>query len=302
MKAASRAVIWSPQYEFSIGTHVFPTVKYRLVAELLEAEGLFRREDLVAPRMATWAELARVHTAEYLDKVRSDTLSPDEVLRLELPFSPELGDALRLCSGGTILCAEQALTGGVAVHLGGGFHHAFPGHGEGFCLFNDVAAAARHLLDEGRAARVMVVDLDVHHGNGTAAMFADEPRVFTFSMHEEHNYPFVKPPGDLDVGLATGTGDDAYLDELGRHLPRILRAHEPDAVLYLAGADPYRQDQLGGLGLTLEGLEARDRMVLDACRDAGAAVAVVLAGGYAVNTDDTVRIHATTVRLSLEHD
>jgi acetoin utilization deacetylase AcuC-like enzyme len=168
--------------------------------------------------------------------------------------------------------------------------------------FPTTAVAARSLIDRKKAERVLVVDLDVHHGNGTAAVFQDDPRVFTFSMHEKDNYPFFKPAGDLDIGLPGGTGDQEYLGLLQEHLPRILGDHRPDAVLYLAGADPYRQDQLGGLGLTVEGLEARDRTVFDACRAGGAAVAVVLAGGYAVNTDDTVRIHANTVRLALSRE
>jgi acetoin utilization deacetylase AcuC-like enzyme len=217
-------------------------------------------------------------------------------MRLELPFSPELRDASFLCCGGTTLAGELAVEHGVAVHLGGGFHHAFAGHGEGFCLLNDVAVAARVLQSRGRAERVAVVDLDLHHGNGTAAIFADDPTVFTFSMHQEWNYPAVKPPGDLDVGLEDGTGDEEYLERLREHLARVLADHGPDLVLYLAGADPYREDQLGGLALTIPGLRERDRTLLEMSREAGAAVAAVLAGGYALRTDDTIEIHTNTVR------
>jgi acetoin utilization deacetylase AcuC-like enzyme len=184
------------------------------------------------------------------------------------------------------------------VHLGGGFHHAFPDHGEGFCLIHDVAVAIRVLRREGRIERALVLDCDVHHGNGTAAIFADEPEVFTFSIHQERNYPGWKPPSDLDLGLDDGTGDEAYLTLLEHHVPRILERHRPDLAFYLAGADPYREDQLGGLGLTLEGLRRRDEFVLRRLAEARVPVAIALAGGYARRGDDTVEIHANTVRVA----
>ena len=289
-------VVWSPRYEVDIGAHVFPTVKYRLVRDRLLEEGTIPPDDVVEPVPASLAEVALTHTDEYLDKIVRGAFSASEVMRLELPFSPALREASLLCSGGTTLTGELALKRGVAVHLGGGFHHAFAGHGEGFCLLNDVAVAARVLQERSRVGRVAVVDLDVHHGNGTAAIFADDPSVFTFSMHQEWNYPAVKPPGDLDVGLEDGTGDEAYLSLLREHLAGILEGHRPELVLYLAGADPYGEDQLGGLALTLEGLRERDRTVFEMCAGAGAATAVTLAGGYARDTDDTVEIHANTVR------
>lgn len=294
-REASLTVVWSPRYEVDIGAHVFPTRKYRLVRERVLEKGIVDRGAFVEPDPVDESALARVHTAEYLRKIREDDFTMAERWRLEVPFSRALEGAMRLCCGGTLLTARRALGEGVAVHLGGGFHHAFAGHGEGFCLLNDVAVAAAALLDTGEVARVLVVDLDVHHGNGTAAIFAAEPRVFTFSMHQQANYPVEKPPLDLDVGLADGTGDDAYLALLDEHLKRALEAHSPELVFYLAGADPYREDQLGGLGLTLDGLRERDRRVFRACREAGAAVAVVLAGGYARDTADTVAIHAATV-------
>ena len=289
-------VVWSPRYEVDIGAHVFPTVKYRLVRDRLLEEGTIRPDDVVEPVPASMAEVALTHTEEYLDKIGRGDFSALEIMRLELPFSPELREASLLCCGGTTLTGELALARGAAVHLGGGFHHAFAGHGEGFCLLNDVAVAARVLQERSRVERVAVVDLDVHHGNGTAAIFADDPSVFTFSMHQEWNYPAVKPPGDLDVGLEDGTKDHEYLSLLREHLAGILEGHRPELVLYLAGADPYREDQLGGLALTLEGLRERDRTVFEMCSGAGAAVAVTLAGGYARDTDDTVEIHANTVR------
>jgi acetoin utilization deacetylase AcuC-like enzyme len=185
------------------------------------------------------------------------------------------------------------------VHLGGGFHHAFPDHGEGFCLINDVAVAIRMLRRDRAVGRVLVVDLDVHQGNGTAAIFATEPEVFTFSMHQENNYPAWKPPSDLDLGLEDGVEDEEYLGLLERHLPDILDNHRPDLVFYLAGADPYAEDQLGGLSLTLDGLRRRDAAVFLSCRQVGTPVAVTLAGGYARREADTVAIHVATVQESL---
>jgi acetoin utilization deacetylase AcuC-like enzyme len=299
-RAPGLPVVWSSRYEVDIGAHVFPTVKYRLVRDRLLDEGIVAPDDLVEPAPATRDEVALVHTREYLAKVFSGTFTPIDAMRLELPFSDHLREASLLCCGGTILAGELALERGAAAHIGGGFHHAFAGHGEGFCLLNDVAVAPRVLQARGAVERVAVVDLDVHHGNGTAAIFADDPSVFTFSMHQEWNYPAEKPPGDLDVGLEDGTGNEAYLELLREHMAGILSSHRPDLVLYLAGADPYREDQLGGLALTLEGLRERDRTVFSMSRDAGAAVAVVLAGGYARDTDDTVEIHVNTVRAARE--
>jgi acetoin utilization deacetylase AcuC-like enzyme len=290
-------VIWSPAYEVDIGAHVFPTRKYRLVRERLLAEGVVGEDAFVDPDPVDDQILGRIHTATYLRKIQEDDFSLGERLALEVPFSHEVADAMRLCCGGTLLAGRLAVRGrGAAVHLGGGFHHAFPDHGEGFCLLNDVAVAAAELLASGELGRIAVVDLDVHHGNGTAAALAGEERAFTFSMHQERNYPEVKPPSDLDVGLPDGIGDQGYLGLLEEHLPEVLEASRAELVLYLAGADPYREDQLGGLGLTLDGLRARDRMVFETSRRSGAAVAVLLAGGYARDTSDTVEIHVNTCR------
>jgi acetoin utilization deacetylase AcuC-like enzyme len=288
-------VVWSPRYEVDIGPHVFPTAKYRLVRERLLERGLVPPEDFIEPHPASDEALARVHTTEYLRKIRDDDFTSAERERLEVPFTRALAEASRLCCGGTRLAAEKAIDEGVAAHLGGGFHHAFPDHGEGFCLLNDVAVAAGDVLASGRAQRVVIVDLDVHHGNGTAAIFASDARVFTFSMHQQNNYPAEKPPSDDDVGLPDRTRDDRYLQLLAEHLVRILDGHRPDLAFYLAGADPYREDQLGGLSLTRAGLRTRDRMVLHECRARGVPVAVTLAGGYARMTADTVEIHVATV-------
>lgn len=291
-------IVYSPTYEIDLGGHIWPTVKYRLVAERIVAERLVEARALVAPRTASWEELALVHAADYLSKVRAGTLSEDEIQTLELPWLPELVDRFRLMTGGTCLTAELALEHGSAVHLGGGLHHAFPDHGEGFCLFNDIGVAIRRLQRGGRIERAAVVDCDVHQGNGTAVVFGQDPTVFTFSIHQQHNYPFFKPLGDLDIGLADGTGDDEYLERLARALPIVL-ASSPALVVYVAGADPFREDRLGGLNLTLEGLRQRDRVVLKATRSAGVPVAVVLAGGYAIDVADTVEIHVGTLREML---
>ena len=241
-------------------------------------------------------DVALVHTPEYVDKINNDTLSVPEQMLLEVPFSRELRDGMWLCAGGSLLAGGLALEHGVSVHLGGGFHHAYPDHGEGFCLINDVAVALAMLRRDGAIGRAAVIDLDVHHGNGTAAIFAREPEVFTFSMHQQNNYPAWKPPSDLDLGLEDRTDDATYLAALGQHLPQILERHRPDLVFYLAGADPYAQDQLGGLGLTLDGLRRRDELVFRSSAEAGVPVAVALAGGYAIRPDDTVEIHCNTVR------
>jgi acetoin utilization deacetylase AcuC-like enzyme len=288
-------VVWDRSYEIDIGAHVFVTAKYRLTRERLLEQGTLTEEHFVEPIPATPAQLALVHTPEYLKQVESGAFSFAEILRLEVPFSEAGRDAMILTCGGTLLAARLALEHGSSGHLGGGFHHAFAGHGEGFCLLNDVAVAARVAVHEGLAARAAVVDLDVHHGNGTASIFADDPAVFTFSMHQENNYPALKPPSDLDVGLEDGAGDEEYLGLLMQHLPRVLDDHAPELVIYLAGADPYRDDQLGGLGLTLAGLRLRDRMVLESARDRNIAITAVLAGGYAHHPEDTVRIHAATI-------
>jgi len=291
----SLSVIWSPEYAVDIGPHVFPTAKYGLVRARLLGTGVVAEEDVLVPEPATDADLARVHTQEYLRKIRDDDLAPLERYLLEVPFTPALARASRVCCGGTLLTARMALRDGVAAHLGGGFHHAFADHGEGFCLLNDVAVAIRALQAEGSVTRVLVVDLDVHQGNGTAAIFAGDPAVHTLSMHQERNYPALKPPSDVDFGLPDGTGDAEYLSILEATLPRALERARPDLAFYLAGADPYREDQLGGLALTLEGLRRRDAYVLGTLVAEGVPVAVTLAGGYALRQDDTVAIHATTV-------
>jgi acetoin utilization deacetylase AcuC-like enzyme len=300
-------VLYSARYHIDIGPHVFPTKKYRLVHDRLVGSGVIRPDDVVEPRAADWHELALVHTDEYLAKMRDGTLSPEDAAQLELPWSAEMVDGFRLMTGGTIdaacLACGIARDNGttqrtpsafnVVCHIGGGLHHAFANHGEGFCPFNDVAVAVRALQARG-LERIAIVDLDVHHGNGTAFIFERDPRVFTFSMHQQLNYPVFKPRGTLDIGLPDGVDDRTFLSELDGALPRVL-ASRPQCVVYLAGADPYEDDQLGGLRLTMDGLRLRDRAVIGAVARAEVPLVVVLAGGYARRLEDTVAIHAATI-------
>jgi acetoin utilization deacetylase AcuC-like enzyme len=291
-------VFYSPQYEVSLPGHIWPTSKYRLIAERL---GLPRREigaAFVEPAPATWKDLALVHTPDYLTKLRTQTLTPEEIATLELPWTPGMADVFRLMAGGTCGAAAAALEDGAAAHLGGGLHHAFANHGEGFCPVNDVAIAVRVLQRDHGIRRAAIVDCDVHHGNGTAMIFERDAHIFTFSMHQQLNYPFFKPRSDLDVGLEDGAGDERYLDALAGALPRVF-ASRPEVVIYLAGADPFERDRLGGLKLTKAGLAARDRLVFDTARAEGVAVATVLAGGYAEDVNDTVDIHVATIEAMI---
>jgi acetoin utilization deacetylase AcuC-like enzyme len=311
-------IVYSPRYRIDLGLHVFPTEKYPLVFERLLTGG-FDPSSVVEPAPAEWNELALVHTGDYLARMRDGTMTDEDIMQLELPWSREMVDGFRVMVGGTVQAAliacgldSRSTTSEVrktsdlrlqtsdlwaAVHIGGGLHHAFPNHGEGFCPFNDVAVAIRVLQSRG-VERAAVVDLDVHHGNGTAFIFESDPRVFTFSMHQQHNYPMWKPRSTLDIGLPDGVHDAAYLQKLEEALPHVM-AHRPDCVFYLAGADPYEDDQLGGLRLTREGLRRRDRIVFDAVRQANAPLVVTLAGGYARRVDDTVAIHVATIQEAL---
>jgi len=277
--------------------HRFPIAKYALLRDRVLAEGLVARERLHEPARAEVEDLLAVHDADYVERLTDGRLTAAEQRLIGLPWSEALVERSYRAVGGTCEAAEAALAHGVAMNLAGGTHHAFPDHGEGFCVFNDVAVAIRRLQRRGLVRRAAVVDLDVHQGNGTHAVFAGDASVFTFSMHGGKNYPFRKVPGTLDVELADGTGDDAYLDALALHLPRVLAASAPDVVLYLAGADPHEGDRLGRLRLTFDGLARRDAMVLHSCREVGIPVAVTIAGGYGRRIEDTVAVHLSTVRV-----
>jgi acetoin utilization deacetylase AcuC-like enzyme len=279
------------------GRHVFPLQKYRLVYESLLAMGA-KKENFLRPRPAPDEDVLLVHSARYLKRIKTGTLSPAELRALEIRYSPELVRFALLSVGGTVLAARKALECGLAVHIGGGFHHAFPDHGEGFCLLNDVAVTARKMIEEKLARKVMVVDCDLHQGNGTATALAGRKDVFTLSIHQMDIYPTEKPLSTVDVGLWAGDGDVQYLAELGAHIPRVYNEFKPDLILYLAGADPYERDQLGGLSLTKAGLKERDKVVIENARRLGIPVAVVLAGGYAAEIKDTVDIHLNTVRIA----
>lgn len=292
-------VVFSSAYEVPLGSHVFPTKKFRLVRERLLKEGVSPSLFVEAPA-AKDEEVLTAHRPSYVEKLKKGTLSPVEIAQLELPYSEALVRAAWICVGGTRLACEIALEQRWAAHLGGGFHHAFSDHGEGFCVLNDMACAILTLQKKGAIQRALVVDLDLHQGNGTASIFRSASSVYTFSMHEENNYPFFKIPSRWDIGLPTGTKDAEYLTLLKDALSRIMAEWEGDLVLYQAGADPYFEDQLGGLSLTLEGLARRDELVFEACEAKKVPVCVVLGGGYAVNFNDTVAIHTQTVRSLLE--
>lgn len=271
--------------------------KYALLREGVLAAGVVSPERLHDPPRAPVDDLLLVHTPEYVRQVTDGTLPDIEQRRIGLPWSAAFVERAYRVVRGTCEAAEAALVHGVAMNLAGGTHHAFPGRGEGFCTYNDVAVAVRRLQRLGHVRRACVVDLDVHQGNGTHACFAGDASVYTFSMHGAKNFPFHKVPGTRDVELDDGTGDDAYLAALGEHLPRVLRDAAPDLVVYLAGADPHEGDRLGRLTLTFDGLVRRDWMVLEACREVGIPVCVTIAGGYGRDVRDTVRVHVNTARV-----
>lgn len=289
------AVVHSPRYQFDIGLHVFPTRKFGMVRKEIVRRGLMRDDEFLEPVPATMEQVLRVHDRGYVEKLTHGTLSALEEAILELPYSKGLVEASFLGAGGSILAARSALERGIGINLAGGFHHAFPDHGEGFCVFNDIAIAIRDLQHEKRIRRAAVIDVDVHQGNGTAAIFRDDPSVFTFSIHEEDNYPAIKPPSDQDVGLETGADGATYLAALEHWVPKILERHSTDLVAYVAGADPFEEDQLGRLRLTREDLRRRDRLVFAECKARSVPAVCFLAGGYARNVNDTVGIHADMV-------
>ena len=281
-------------------THRFPMAKYRLLRERLLAEAILVDADLLVPDAASWDDLRLAHDPAYVHGVATGTLPPAMQRRIGFPWSPEMVERSRRSTGATLAAAHHALAGGtIAVNLAGGTHHAFRDRGEGYCVFNDVAVAARVLLRDAVVDHAVVIDCDVHQGNGTAAMFHGDPAVFTLSLHGANNFPFHKEVSDLDITFADGTGDDDYLAALRGSVPRILEEQRPDLVFYLAGADPYSGDRLGRLGLSIDGLRERDRFVFEACRSRGLPMAVAMSGGYAPDIDAIVTIHTNTVREAL---
>ena len=293
-------LVYHDGYDLNLGAHVFPSQKYRLIRDRLVSDGFAGPEDFVQPEPATDDDLLLVHQRGWITRLKNGTLDYLELMKLEIPYSQKMVEAFWLAAGGTTLAARLALRTGIGFNIGGGFHHAFPGHGEGFCAIHDVAVAIRTLQRETLIQRAMVVDCDVHDGNGTAAIFTGDPTVFTLSIHQLNNYPSIKPASNIDIDLDDGVGDAEYLEKLGEAVRKAMSEFHPELVMYVAGADPYREDQLGGLSLTIDGLKARDRLVFDAGRECGATVAVTLAGGYAMRVEDTVTIHANTAKVAAE--
>jgi acetoin utilization deacetylase AcuC-like enzyme len=321
-------LVYSDDYYLPIGSHVFPAEKYQRIHKRLLESGAADTEDFVTPQPASDQDILLVHTPQYVQKLKTGTLSAREELEMEIPYSPELVRAFWLAAGGSILAADYALNDRIAFNIGGGFHHAFPDHGEGFCMIHDVAVAIRRLQRDDKIRTAMTVDCDVHQGNGTAVIFgglrvpserlpsmggttipvspetsvrkAHVGDVFTISLHQENNYPAWKPPSSIDVDLPDEIEDGDYLAWLDNALSSGLRQFEPDLLCYIAGADPYREDQLGGLNLTIEGLKKRDELVFRVARARDIPVMVTFAGGYAQKLDDTVTIHCNTVLAAKE--
>lgn len=326
-------LVYSDDYYLPIGAHVFPAEKYRMIHRRLLDTGLAEPQDFIEPKPASDEDVLLVHTREYVQKLKTGTLSAMEELQMEVPYSPELVKAFWLAAGGSILAADLALRNGVAFNIGGGFHHAFPDHGEGFCVVHDVGVAIKRMHQEAKISRAMTVDVDVHDGNGTAAIFPPHKKpgnplpsasgirhdlrrssselqplgasdgaleVFTISLHQAHNYPAYKPPSSIDVNLPDATNDEEYLGWLDHAMSSAFRSFDPELICYIAGADPYQEDQLGGLALTIEGLKKRDELVLRVAKGRGVPVMVTFAGGYARRVDDTVTIHCNTVLAAKE--
>jgi acetoin utilization deacetylase AcuC-like enzyme len=321
-------LVYSEKYFLPIGENIFRADKFRLIRERLLQDGIAEDADFVVPQPATEDDVLLVHSPLYVNKLMEGTLSAREELEMEIPYSPQVVDAFMLHTGGSILAAEHALEDGVGINMGGGFHHAFPEHGEGFCMINDFAVAIRAMQKRGKIRRAMTVDCDVHQGNGTAVIFGNAGRragvlpslagpavgsapaidmsrrgrndVFTISLHQENNYPYYKPPSSIDVSLRDGCSDAEYLAWLDTALSNGLERFEPELICYVAGADPFQEDQLGGLDLTIDGLKERDAMVFRVARARHIPVMVTYAGGYANHIEDTVTIHCNTVVAAAE--
>ena len=321
-------LVYSEKYFLPIGEHVFRADKFRLIRERLLEQGLVDDSDFIAPQPASESDVMLVHSPHYVNKLMEGSLTAREELQMEIPYSPQVVDTFLLHCGGSVLAAERALADGVCINVGGGFHHAFPDHGEGFCMMHDFAVAIRSVQKRKLIQRAMTVDCDVHQGNGTAVIFCassahpavlpcDRPvstvphaggemlygtskDVFTISLHQENNYPMVKPRSSIDVNLPDGCDDASYLAWLDHALSSGLRQFSPDLICYVAGADPFREDQLGGLNLSIEGLKQRDEIVYRAARARNIPVMVTLAGGYANRVEDTITIHTNTVIAAAE--
>jgi acetoin utilization deacetylase AcuC-like enzyme len=291
-------LVYHERYDLNLGAHVFPSEKFRLIHDKLLNDGIATPGDFLRPEPATDTDILRVHTEDWVQKLKTGTLTASEQMKLEVPYSPELVRAFWLAAGGTIAAAESALQDGFGCNIGGGFHHAYPGHGEGFCAIHDVAVAIRTLQARKKIARAIVVDTDVHHGNGTAAIFDKDASVFTLSIHQLNNYPAHKPHSSLDLNLEDGVADEEYLATLLPAVKKSIADFQPDILFYVGGADPYREDQLGGLDLSMEGLQKRDAGVFKEARGKNIPVVTTLAGGYARRLQDTIQIHVNTIQAA----
>jgi len=288
-------LVYHERYDLNLGVHVFPSQKFRLIHDKLLNDGIAAVEDFLRPEAAGDRDILRVHKEDWVQKLKTGTLTHSEQMKLEVPYSEELVRAFWLAAGGTIAAAESALQDGFGCNIGGGFHHAYPGHGEGFCAIHDVAVAIRALQAGGKIQRAIVVDADVHQGNGTAAIFAKDESVFTLSIHQLNNYPAYKPPSSLDINLEDGVEDEEYLSLLLPAVQDSIEKFQPDMLFYVGGADPYCEDQLGGLQLSKTGLKQRDYGVFVEARKRKIPVVTTLAGGYARHVEDTVEIHVNTI-------
>ncbi len=292
-------VAFSPIFLYQVPEkHRFPMQKYRLIPERLIEEGILSEDNFFAPDKLTEEEILTTHTSEYWQKLKTQTLSRKEARAIGFEMTPELVERGRYIAHATYECALYAKQYGVSLNVAGGTHHSFADHGEGFCVFNDVCIASNLLLSRGEAERILVVDLDVHQGNGNASIMANEPRVFVFSMHGEKNYPFRKPPSDLDIELANDTDDETYLTHLKQTLPSLIAEHKPDLIFYQSAVDVLATDKLGKLALTPEGCKQRDDFVLRQARDNNIPIAVVMGGGYSEDVEDVVEAHCNTFRLA----
>ncbi|MGD1937783.1 MAG: histone deacetylase [Cyanophyceae cyanobacterium] len=294
-------LVYHPEYSAPMAsTHRFPMAKFRLLKNLLLRDGAIVESQFFCPELTPWDWIERIHTPDYVDAYRFGTLDAKAQRRIGLPWSEAIARRTRIAVGGTVLTARLALEHGLCCNLAGGTHHAFPEYGSGFCIFNDIAVTARLLLDEGAVQKILIVDLDVHQGDGTAWIFQDEPRVFTFSMHCGANFPLRKQTSDLDVPLEIGTEDEGYLRTLDSYLEDLLSQVKPDLVLYDAGVDPHRGDRLGKLAMTDTGLFQREMQVLGTCVGAGYPVACVIGGGYSTNMDTLVHRHSLVHRAAAQ--
>lgn len=287
--------IYSEEYLADLQGHIFPIQKYKMVFEQLKDEEIITEMNLIKPEKASWDDISLVHTDEYITDMK--LLRPTvRTLSSEMALTEEIIEAFRFGTGGSITACRIASKGGGAANIGGGLHHAFPDHAEGFCYINDIAVGIRVIQRDGFKGKILIVDLDLHQGNGTAVIFQNDPTVFTFSMHQEHNYP-IKEKSNYDIGLRDGCGDDEYINLLDEALEKILSEFHPDMVVYVAGSDPYIFDQLGGLALTTEGLIRRDEKVISTAKITGSSLVILLAGGYATEIDDTIEIHKNTLKI-----